>query len=87
MHRKILSAWTCDDTRPLPLQLNAHTRDVTVPNFMVLSFGGLAQLLAGMWEFATGNTFGATGEYRGNSPIDSFLVVQDRDGFHGPLGV
>ena len=27
---------------------------------MALGFGGLAQLLAGMWEFATGNTFGAT---------------------------
>lgn len=23
-------------------------------------YGGLAQLLAGMWEFKTGNTFGAT---------------------------
>jgi hypothetical protein len=29
---------------------------------MALFYGGLAQLLAGMWEFATGNTFGATGE-------------------------
>ena len=29
---------------------------------MALFFGGLAQFLAGMWEFATGNTFGATGE-------------------------
>jgi succinate-acetate transporter protein len=27
---------------------------------MALAFGGLAQLLAGMWEFRTGNTFGAT---------------------------
>lgn len=26
---------------------------------MALGFGGLAQLLAGMWEFRTGNTFGA----------------------------
>jgi len=24
--------------------------------------GGLAQLLAGMWEFPRGNTFGGTGE-------------------------
>jgi hypothetical protein len=30
---------------------------------MALFYGGLAQLLAGMWEFVTGNTFGATGEY------------------------
>ena len=29
---------------------------------MALFYGGLAQLLAGMWEFATGNTFGATGK-------------------------
>lgn len=27
---------------------------------MALAFGGLAQLLAGMWEFRAGNTFGAT---------------------------
>ncbi|GAA5859865.1 hypothetical protein JCM1840_001771 [Sporobolomyces johnsonii] len=40
-----------------------HARGVTVPNVVVgpaLFYGGLAQLLAGMWEFATGNTFGAT---------------------------
>lgn len=28
---------------------------------MTMGVGGLCQLLAGMWEFATGNTFGATG--------------------------
>src|SRR5690242_11135707 len=27
---------------------------------LALMYGGLAQLLAGMWEFRTGNTFGAT---------------------------
>jgi uncharacterized protein len=27
---------------------------------LTLAYGGLAQLLAGMWEFKTGNTFGAT---------------------------
>jgi len=43
--------------------VNVQTRGVTVPNIvlgMALSFGGLVQLLAGMWEFACGNTFGAT---------------------------
>ncbi|GAA5964735.1 hypothetical protein JCM21900_003016 [Sporobolomyces salmonicolor] len=43
--------------------INVHARGVTVPNVVVgpaLFYGGLAQLLAGMWEFATGNTFGAT---------------------------
>jgi len=42
---------------------NVHARDVTVPNVIVgmaLFYGGLAQFLAGMWEFVTGNTFGAT---------------------------
>lgn len=44
--------------------INLSTRGVTVPNIVVgpaLFYGGLAQLLAGMWEFAVGNTFGATG--------------------------
>ena len=27
---------------------------------VALAYGGIAQLLAGMWEFAKGNTFGAT---------------------------
>ncbi|KAI9431423.1 Gpr1 family protein [Lactarius indigo] len=42
---------------------NVHARHITVPNVIVgmaLFYGGLGQLLAGMWEFATGNTFGAT---------------------------
>ncbi|KAI9452105.1 Gpr1 family protein [Lactarius psammicola] len=42
---------------------NVHARHITVPNVIVgmaLFFGGLGQFLAGMWEFATGNTFGAT---------------------------
>jgi len=43
--------------------VNVHTRGVTVPNIavgMALGVGGLCQFLAGMWEFAAGNTFGAT---------------------------
>ncbi|GAA5905444.1 hypothetical protein JCM6882_003162 [Rhodosporidiobolus microsporus] len=43
--------------------INVEARGITVPNVVVgpaLWYGGLAQLLAGMWEFATGNTFGAT---------------------------
>ncbi|KAN0123118.1 putative acetate transporter [Russula decolorans] len=42
---------------------NVHARHVVVPNVVVgmaLFYGGLAQFLAGMWEFAAGNTFGAT---------------------------
>jgi len=42
---------------------NSGVRGITVPNVVVgmaLAVGGLVQLLAGMWEFACGNTFGAT---------------------------
>ncbi|KAB5567002.1 GPR1/FUN34/yaaH family-domain-containing protein [Coniochaeta sp. 2T2.1] len=43
--------------------VNLQTRGVTAPNIAVplaLGYGGLVQLLAGMWEMAVGNTFGAT---------------------------
>jgi len=43
--------------------INVQTDGVAVPNIvigMAIFVGGLSQLLAGMWEFATGNTFGAT---------------------------
>ncbi|HEV2461578.1 MAG TPA: acetate uptake transporter [Ktedonobacterales bacterium] len=36
------------------------TADSAVVIGLALFYGGLAQLLAGMWEFRTGNTFGAT---------------------------
>lgn len=42
---------------------NLQTRGITTPNLIVgmaMAYGGLVQLLAGMWEFACGNTFGAT---------------------------
>jgi succinate-acetate transporter protein len=37
--------------------VSAQTIGVVLP--LALAYGGLAQLLAGMWEFRTGNTFGA----------------------------
>ncbi|KAF2453853.1 GPR1/FUN34/yaaH family-domain-containing protein [Lineolata rhizophorae] len=43
--------------------INLGTRDIGEPNLVVASaygYGGLVQLLAGMWEMAVGNTFGAT---------------------------
>jgi len=43
--------------------INVGARGVTVPNLitsLALGYGGLVQLLAGMWEFAQGNTLGAT---------------------------
>lgn len=43
--------------------INLKVLDLTAPNLVValaLGYGGLIQLLAGMWEMAIGNTFGAT---------------------------
>ncbi|KAI5858722.1 putative meiotically up-regulated gene 86 protein [Tricharina praecox] len=43
--------------------INASTRGVTSPSVVVgaaYAYGGFIQLLAGMWEMAVGNTFGAT---------------------------
>ncbi|KAF7554493.1 hypothetical protein G7046_g6799 [Stylonectria norvegica] len=43
--------------------VNLHTRGESAPNIVVplaFAYGGLVQLLAGMWEMAVGNTFGAT---------------------------
>jgi len=42
---------------------NMHTRGVNAGDIVVslaFGYGGLVQLLAGMWEMACGNTFGAT---------------------------
>lgn len=42
---------------------NLQSRGITTPNLIVglaMAYGGLVQILAGMWEFASGNTFGAT---------------------------
>ena len=59
--------------------VNAQSTGVVTPNVVVgmaLFVGGLAQLLAGMWEFAAGNTFGATGEWpAGSSPHHSALFL------------
>ncbi|GAP85463.2 putative gpr fun34 family protein [Rosellinia necatrix] len=43
--------------------VNLQTRGVAKPNIalsLAYGYGGLVQLLAGMWEMAVGNTFGAT---------------------------
>ena len=42
---------------------NAQAMGIKIPNIAVslaLFYGGLAQFLAGCWEFVTGNTFGMT---------------------------
>ena len=38
--------------------VSSHVMGVVLP--LAVAYGGLAQLLAGMWEFRKGNTFGAT---------------------------
>jgi succinate-acetate transporter protein len=51
---------------------NYQVRNITEPNVVVgmaIFCGGLAQFLAGMWEFPRGNMFGATGQ--------SFLLVSE----------
>ncbi|KAJ5804875.1 hypothetical protein N7474_010762 [Penicillium riverlandense] len=43
--------------------IQMNVKGVSKPNIIVgpaLAYGGLVQLLAGMWEMAIGNTFGAT---------------------------
>ncbi|KAJ5110640.1 GPR/FUN34 family protein [Penicillium argentinense] len=43
--------------------INMQVRGITEPNIFVsaaYAYGGLVQLLSGMWEMAVGNTFGAT---------------------------
>jgi succinate-acetate transporter protein len=43
--------------------INLHSRGVTTPNITVglaFFYGGIAQTIAGLWDFASGNTFGGT---------------------------
>jgi succinate-acetate transporter protein len=68
-----LAGWTPADPGPLGLAgfagttfvlslINANlisAKGIGVVLALALAYGGLAQLLAGMWEFRTGNTFGA----------------------------
>jgi succinate-acetate transporter protein len=67
------AAWTPADPAPLGLagfalttfvlsMFNSHlvgSAGEPVVLGLALAYGGIAQLLAGMWEFRTGNTFGA----------------------------
>jgi succinate-acetate transporter protein len=68
-----LAGWTPADPGPLGLAAFAGTtfvlslvnsnllgaRSIGAVLPLALAYGGLVQLLAGMWEFRTGNTFGA----------------------------
>lgn len=58
---------------------NVHARHVTTPNIAVglaYAFGGLVQLLAGMWEMAIENTFGATALSGYGGFWLSFAIIQ-----------
>jgi len=71
--RPVASSWSPANPAPLGLAAFAMTtfvlsmfnanlvneKGVPVVLGLALAYGGIVQLLAGMWEFRTGNTFGA----------------------------
>jgi len=64
--------------------INVGTRNITEPNIVValaFGYGGLVQLLAGMWEMAVGNTFGATALSSYGGFWISFAIVLTPGGF------
>jgi len=64
--------------------VNVGARGVTEPNIVVAlayGYGGLVQLLAGMWEMAVGNTFGATALSSYGGFWISFAIVLTPGGF------
>ncbi|BBN19341.1 uncharacterized protein MPTK1_8g09830 [Marchantia polymorpha subsp. ruderalis] len=64
--------------------LSCHNAGVIIPQSaphtvvtgLAAGYGGLAQLLAGMWEFSAGNTFGATAFSSYGAFWLSFAVIQ-----------
>jgi len=64
--------------------INMRARHLTEPNIVVAlayGYGGLVQLLAGMWEMAVGNTFGATALSSYGGFWISFAIVLTPGGF------
>jgi len=64
--------------------INVGTRGIPHPNIVValaFAYGGLVQLLAGMWEMAVGNTFGATALSSYGGFWLSFAIVLTPGGF------
>ncbi|KAI9743612.1 MAG: hypothetical protein M1818_002928 [Claussenomyces sp. TS43310] len=64
--------------------VNVRTRGIATPNIVValaFGYGGLVQLLAGMWEMAVGNTFGATALSSYGGFWLSFAIVLTPGGF------
>ncbi|KAF2192096.1 hypothetical protein K469DRAFT_799756 [Zopfia rhizophila CBS 207.26] len=64
--------------------INLGTLDIAHPNLVVAiayGYGGLVQLLAGMWEMAVGNTFGATALSSYGGFWISFAIILTPGGF------
>jgi len=64
--------------------INVGTRNITHPNLVVAlayGYGGIVQLLAGMWEMAVGNTFGATALSSYGGFWLSFAIILTPGGF------
>ncbi|CAF9932251.1 hypothetical protein IMSHALPRED_008833 [Imshaugia aleurites] len=64
--------------------INMGTRGLSAPNIVValaFGYGGLIQLLAGMWEMAVGNTFGATALSSYGGFWLSFAIILTPGGF------
>lgn len=64
--------------------INLGTRNIAEPNLVVAiayGYGGLVQLLAGMWEMAVGNTFGATALSSYGGFWISFAIILTPGGF------
>jgi len=64
--------------------INMGAKDLTEPNLVVAAafgYGGLIQLLAGMWEMAIGNTFGATALSSYGGFWISFAIILTPGGF------
>jgi succinate-acetate transporter protein len=65
--------------------INVGTRSIGEPNLVVAiayGYGGLVQLLAGMWEMAVGNTFGATALSSYGGFWLSFAIILTPGGFN-----
>ncbi|KKY18020.1 putative gpr fun34 family protein [Phaeomoniella chlamydospora] len=64
--------------------INVGARDLTSPSLVIAiayGYGGLVQLLAGMWEMAVGNTFGATALSSYGGFWLSFAIILTPGGF------
>lgn len=64
--------------------INVNTKSIGSPSLVVAlayGYGGLVQLLAGMWEMAIGNTFGATALSSYGGFWLSFAIILTPGGF------